>query len=327
MVPKALTGLGRRARSGAAAFFMRETEPAPADVDLTGRVVAITGAARGIGAGLARALAGRGARVALLGLEPAELAKVAADCGEGAAWWEVDVTDGEELAKVALGVVEHFGGVDVAVANAGIAAGGPVALADPTSFDRIIEVNLLGSVRTARAFLPYLMERHGYYLQIASLAAIAHSPMLAAYCTSKAGVEAFADCLRAEVAHHGVAVGVAYLTWTDTDMVRGGDEVEGMAGLRATAPFPFNRTYPLEPVVDRLVAGIATRAARVYAPRWVSALLLGRGMLPASLPRSTSRRVAAVEEALRVHGTGGSHPVGAGGQADTREGARVHRPG
>jgi short-subunit dehydrogenase len=103
----------------------------------------------------------------------------------------------------------------------------------------VIEVNLLGSVATARAFLPALLAAEGYFLQVASLAAIAPAPLMGAYCASKAGVEAFAHALRAEVAHQGVDVGVAYLTWTDTDMVRAADADEvprrgtGSGGLAA----------------------------------------------------------------------------------------------
>ena len=113
------------------------------------------------------------------------------------------------LAAVAREVADRFSRVDAVVANAGIASGGPLLLADPASFDRVIEVNLLGSVRTARAFLPALVASQGYYLQIASAAAFVPLPMMAAYCASKSGVEAFAHAVRTEVAHHGVDVGVA----------------------------------------------------------------------------------------------------------------------
>src|SRR3954469_35605 len=90
---------------------------------LSGAVVVVTGAARGVGASLSRQLAAKGARVALLGLEPEELAAVAAQC-PGSVWWEVDVTDTAALERVAGEVAEKFGGVDVVVANAGIATGG-----------------------------------------------------------------------------------------------------------------------------------------------------------------------------------------------------------
>src|SRR3954452_24240397 len=217
--------------------------------DLRGKVVVITGAARGLGAELARQVTAKGARVALLGLEPTVLADVSAGL-PGSAWWEVDVTDGDALAKIAAEVRDRLGPADVVVANAGIAIGGPLLHADATSYDRVIEVNLLGSIRTVRAFLPQVVETRGYVLQVASMAALVPSPMMGAYCASKAGAESFAHSLRGEVRHHGVDVGVAYLSWTDTDMVRGGDE-SGI-GDRSRLPGVLGRTYPLEPAVERI---------------------------------------------------------------------------
>ena len=108
------------------------------------------------------------------------------------------------------------------MANAGIAPGGMVRSTDPAAFERTIEINLLGVWRTVRACLPHVIERQGYVLVIASLAAAVHGPGMAAYSASKAGAEAFADSLRAEVKHLGVDVGVGYFSFIDTDMVRGG---------------------------------------------------------------------------------------------------------
>jgi NAD(P)-dependent dehydrogenase (short-subunit alcohol dehydrogenase family) len=281
---------------------------------LRGRVVVITGAARGIGAELAGQLAARGARLALLGLEPAELAAVADRCG--GAWWEVDVTDGARLATVAAEVADRLGPAEVVVANAGIGVAGSFRDAAPTAFDRVIEVNVLGSVRTARAFLPQLLDRRGYLLQIASLAALTPMPLGAAYGASKAAVDSYAHAVRLELAGHGVGVGVAYLSWVDTDLVRGADAVPGMAGHRSRLPFPFNRTAPVPAAVARLVAGIERRASHIYAPAWVGALLPVRGLLPALAARAAGRQAAAGEAAMRAAGADLSRPIGAGGHAD-----------
>ena len=284
--------------------------------NVRGQVVVVTGAARGIGAALARQLADRGATVALLGLEPTELAASAAACGDRAAAWPVDVTDSTRLAEVAKQVVDRFGRIDVVVANAGIGQGGTLLSSDPAAFDRVINVNLLGSVRTARAFLPNLVASKGYFLQIASLAAIIHSPMIGAYCASKAGVEAFANSLRIEALHHGVAVGVAYLSFTDTDMVRGTDAVTALRDMRATAPYPINRTYPLAPTVDRIAAGISQRAPFVYAQPWIRIAAVTRGLMPSLSARFGGVGVAEAESALFEAGTDATLPVGAGGSAD-----------
>ena len=281
---------------------------------LAGQVVVVTGAARGLGASLARRLTARGARVALLGLEPDELARVAAQC-PGSAAYEVDVTDSDALVEVARRVVADLGGVDTVVANAGIAAGGPLLLADAASYDRVVEVNLLGSVRTVRAFLPALVASRGYLLQVASLAALVPVPMMSAYCASKSGVEAFAHSLRGELRHHGVDVGVGYLSWTDTDMVRGADQRPGLADMRSGLPGVFGRTYPLEPAVDRFVTGIERRRAHVYGQPWLRAVPVVRGLVPAMVLLGV-RDLPAHERALAVAGPEATLPVGPGGAAD-----------
>lgn len=284
-------------------------------MELRGKVVVVTGAARGLGAELARQLTAKGAVVALLGLEPEELQKVSASL-PGSAWWQVDVTDGAALAKVAEEVRSRLGPAYAVLANAGIAAGGPLLLADPASYDRVIEVNLMGSIRTVRVFLPHLVETRGYVLQIASVAALLPTPMMGAYCASKAGAEAFALSLRGEVRHHGVKVGVAYLSWTDTDMVRGADERAGLGTMRARLPGILGRTYPLAPAVERLVDGIVARRSRVYAQGWVRTLSWLRAVTPSIVAAAPTRDVRALEAEIKAAGPDVTTPVGAGGAAD-----------
>jgi NAD(P)-dependent dehydrogenase (short-subunit alcohol dehydrogenase family) len=284
---------------------------------MQGKVVAVTGAARGLGASLARQLAERGARVALLGLEPAELDAVSASC-PGSRWWEVDVTNSAALNDVAQELAEHFGRLDALVINAGVACGGPFLHADAAAFDRTIEINLLGSVRTLRAFLPALVASKGYALQIASLAALAPAPMMAAYCASKSGVEAFAETVRTEVAWHGVDIGIAYLSWTDTDMVRGADEHPDMREARASLPGVLGKTYPVEPTVHALCDGIERRAAHVYGQRWVRNVRPLRGLITGLLHAGGKRRVEKAEKQYVAEGPGAGGLMGAGGRADTR---------
>ena len=288
-----------------------------------GKVVVITGAARGIGEALAVQLSAAGARVALLGLEPDRLQEVAKRCGPNAAWWECDVTDPQALEQAVAGVTDRFRRVDVLVANAGIALGNTLLLSDPASFDRVIEVNLLGSVRTVRAFLPLLIASHGYYLQIASLAAMAPAPMLSAYCASKAGVEAFALSLRSELAHHGVDAGVAYLSFTETDMTRGAHQLRTAEDTRDRLPGPLGKLHDLDEAVTRLVAGIARRSPFVYGQpfiRWVRPV---RWLLPGATYRATRRGVGRAEQSLSERGAEASMPAGAGGLADVA--ARTRR--
>ncbi|MFI8827689.1 SDR family oxidoreductase [Streptomyces sp. NPDC053431] len=285
-------------------------------VSLEGQVAVVTGGARGVGELLARKLSARGAKIALVGLEPELLKEVAGRLHTEADWWHADVTDHEAMAKVAAEVKERFGKVDIVVANAGVAAGGPFVDSDPVAWRRVIEVNLIGGAVTARAFLPVLLESRGYFLQIASLAAMTPAPMMTAYCASKSGVEAFAHSLRAEVAYKGVEVGVGYLSWTDTDMVRGADQDDVMRELRSRLPWPSNRTYPLGPAVDRIVAGIERRSAHVYAQWWLRGMQGGRGYLPGLIATVGRREMRRFEPRLASVSKG---LVGAGGAADEQE--------
>ncbi|MFC1433907.1 SDR family oxidoreductase [Streptacidiphilus sp. N1-3] len=298
----------------------------PKNAPLAGQVAVVTGAARGVGAELARALAARGATVALVGLEPKELERSAAECGGnpgGVGWWEADVTDLDAMRTVAEEVTARFGRVDIVVANAGIAIGGSFLDSDPAAFQRVIEVNLLGSTTTARAFLPALIASRGYLLQIASLAAMTPAPLMTAYCASKSGVEAFAHALRGEVANQGVRVGVGYLSWTDTDMVRGADEDEVMREMRASLPWPTNRTYPLAPAVQRIADGIARRSVHVYAQGWLRSYQLIRGQIPLVLGRVAPLQLRKLEPRLRETAAARRGLVGRGGAAD--EEARAAR--
>jgi NAD(P)-dependent dehydrogenase (short-subunit alcohol dehydrogenase family) len=289
-------------------------------MDLQGRTILITGAARGIGAESARKLAARGANLALVGLEPEELGRVAEQCGPNAAAFEADITDVDALGEAVEAAVERFGGIDVVVANAGVAPTGMVRSMDPAAFERTIEVNLLGVWRTVRACLPHVIERRGYVLTIASLAAVSHGPGMAPYSAAKAGVEAFADSLRAEVRHLGVGVGVAYFAFIDTDMVRGADAHPVFGGLRAKLPGPLSKTYPLSEVGDAVVDGIARRRRWVTVPSWIRAAIVLRGPLQ-MLGELGSRRESAEVDAkfdadIANRGAeAASAPVGKGGEA------------
>ncbi len=246
--------------------------------DVRGKVVLVTGAARGIGAEAARQLSARGARVALVGLEPEELEARAAELGPEAAAFYADVTDVDALDEAVAGTVERFGGIDVVIANAGVSAFAPVIAIRPEDFERTIEINLLGVWRTVRATLPHVIERRGYVLPIASLAAVIHSPMMSAYAATKAGVEAFCDCLRSEVAHTGTAVGCAYFGFIETDLVREGMAHPATEKMRAQGPRFMATPIPVERAGAAIVRGIERRSRVVVAPGWVRAALVGRGI-------------------------------------------------
>jgi NAD(P)-dependent dehydrogenase (short-subunit alcohol dehydrogenase family) len=292
-------------------------------MDVKGRTVFITGAARGIGAESARRLAARGANVALAGLEPEELERVAAQCGTNAAWFECDVRDWEELERAVEGAVVRFGGIDVVMANAGVGSAGMTRSMDPRAFERTLEINLIGVWRTVRTCLPHVIERQGYVLVVASLAAALHAPGMAAYAASKAGAEAFADSLRSEVRHLGVDVGAAYFGYVDTDLVRAADAHPTLGDLRHETPGPLKRTYPVSVVGKAVADGIAKRSRWVVVPGWIRPLLVLRTALAPLLERASFDRAAeadrALQEDIETRGVeAASAPLGPGGEA-TRE--------
>jgi NAD(P)-dependent dehydrogenase (short-subunit alcohol dehydrogenase family) len=290
---------------------------------ITGKVVLITGAARGIGAGVARRLAEEGAILALVGLEGEQLRAVAADCGPEASAFEADVTDWDALARAVTAVVARYGRIDVVLANAGIAAAGFVRSIDPAAFERVIEVDLLGVWRTVRTCLPHLIESRGYCLVVSSMAAVVHIPGNAPYNAAKAGVEAFANTLRAEVRHLGVDVGVAHPTWISTDMVNSADEHPVFGPMRRHMPGPIGRTYPLSVAVDAFDAGIARRSRAIHVPSSLIVIKLLRALLPRVIELGARRMLPAADEAAMAdvaqRGAAASAPVGPGGAAAMRQ--------
>jgi NAD(P)-dependent dehydrogenase (short-subunit alcohol dehydrogenase family) len=268
--------------------------------DVNGRTVFITGAARGIGKATAERLHGKGANVALVGLEPERLEANAAQLGDRAIAIEVDVTDFEALQRAVHATVERFGAIDVGIANAGIAFTGPLATTPVEQVERVLEVNLLGVWRTDRALLEQICKQRGYLLNISSLAAIARGPLMGGYTTAKAGVEALSDVLRAETAPSGARVGCAYFGFLDTDLVRAGFAQPSSEALHGGLPGFIGNPAPVVKAIDAIERGIERRSARVWAPRWVGPMLAARGLLQPLIERRAQQDTEALEEALRI---------------------------
>ncbi len=235
-----------------------------------GKVALITGAARGIGAGVARGYVAGGGRVALVGLEPDLLKLLADELGEAAAWWEADVRDGAAVTAATDAAAAHFGRIDHVLANAGIASYGTVRQIDEAAFDRVIDINITGVYRTLHATIPHLEQTKGYALVVASLASFTTLAGLASYHASKAGAESLALACKQEVAHLGIGIGICHPSWIDTDIVRNAEkDLPSFREIRAKLPYPANSTTSIETCVEQILTGFAKRKARVYIPKGV----------------------------------------------------------
>jgi NAD(P)-dependent dehydrogenase (short-subunit alcohol dehydrogenase family) len=252
-----------------------------ASYNLQGRVALVTGGARGIGFETARALIDRGASVALVDLDAEVVAGAAARLhDQRAIGLAADVADRSAMQRAVARTVERFGSLDVLVANAGIAAPISTFRTMPTeTFERVLDVNLMGVCRTVDAALPEVIRRRGHIVVISSVYAFLNGVGEAPYAMSKAAVEQFGRALRVELAQHGAGVSVAYFGFIDTEMVRGALDADPLA-QRMLSTFPRSLQKRLSPTVagEAIADGIQERRSRIVRPRRWTALSVLRGI-------------------------------------------------
>jgi NAD(P)-dependent dehydrogenase (short-subunit alcohol dehydrogenase family) len=270
--------------------------------DLNGKVALVTGAARGIGFETVRQLHQRGASVAIVDLDADEAREAAERIGERTLGIAADVTDAGAMRAAVAETVDKFGGLDVAMANAGLA---PPSIATMRSvsaeeWERVVQVNLFGVWHTVRAALPQVSERKGHIVVVSSVAAFANGMLGSSYMTSKAAVEQMGRALRTELMPFGAGASVAYFGWVDTRMVQDTFARPGASVLEEIAPdFLMKRITP-EQAGAAVVKGIEERAPRIFAPKWWRYLSALRGLLNPLLDRRSERDpriVAAIREA------------------------------
>ena len=183
---------------------------------LDGTVALVTGASSGIGAATARALAAEGAAVAIVARRADRLDTLGgeiADAGGTALPIEADIADREQAERAVARAAEELGRLDVVINNAGVMLLGPIAEAPVEEWERMVEVNLLGLLYTARAALPYLLKAAGGeprgvadVVNISSVAGRVARKGSGVYNATKFGVGAFSESLRQEVAGRQVRV-------------------------------------------------------------------------------------------------------------------------
>lgn len=248
---------------------------------LAGQHALVTGANRGIGAAIARALSGHGARVTLLVRDAAKAQPAAGLLTGPYAIVVADVTDRAASLAACTAAAAALGPIDILVNNAGSAETAPFMKSDPAMFQRMLDVHLLAAVYTTQAVLPGMLERgHGHIVNVASIAGVQGAPYMSAYVAAKHAMVGLTRALALEVASRGVAVNAVCPGYVDTDMVTnaahrlaaktGHTAAEAVASILADAGQA--RIVTTDEVAD---AVLALCSARAGAPTGQAVILDG----------------------------------------------------
>jgi short-subunit dehydrogenase len=233
-------------------------------MEIRNKVVLITGASSGIGAGAARRLAKEGARLALAARRLNLLEGLAAEINAGggqALPIQADVTDTEAIRKMVEETVTKYGRLDVLVNNAGLGASADVKDIDPTLLRLQVAVNLVGLIECAQAALkPMLAQGSGLIINVASLAGFVGTPGSSVYAATKFGVIGFSDSLRREVHKRGILVTTFCPGFVATDFSPRLKKISMGAPDAARLPGVMSVDY-----VADVVAGIIRRPRRLVA--------------------------------------------------------------
>jgi NAD(P)-dependent dehydrogenase (short-subunit alcohol dehydrogenase family) len=282
--------------------------------DLRGKVVLITGGTGGIGSATARELLRRGAKVAIADLDPQTPQIGAAMSSTSAMGVVADVRARESLDAAVNAVVDRFGRLDVAIANAGILARtGTLRTTPVSSVESLLAVNVTGVVNTVQAAMDQVIAQRGQFALISSVFAFANGMGTIPYAMTKAAVEQLGRGLRVELANHGVSTLIAYFSMVHTAMITQGVDGDPLADqLLATMPQTMLKRIAPETAATAIVDGLARRSPTVFAPsRWkpLSALRdLVNPMLDSRMSRDrrTQTALSALEARPATPKTAGS---------------------
>jgi NAD(P)-dependent dehydrogenase (short-subunit alcohol dehydrogenase family)/pimeloyl-ACP methyl ester carboxylesterase len=267
----------------------------------TGKLAVVTGGGSGIGRAIALALAARGSDVVVADVDDAGMAETARrirELGVLAGEYTVDCSDGAAMHDFAARVRDEYGVADIVVNNAGIGMAGSFQDTTAADWERVIDVNLWGVIHGCRAFVPQLVERGegGRIVNLASMAAYVPSALLPAYSTTKAAVLMLSECLRAELAGHGIGVtavcpGVVHTNITATTRFAGAGEEEQAERQRDSTRLYARRGFGPDRVARDVLRAIERdKAVAPSTPEAKVGLVLSR--LTPGLLRAGARAVS-----------------------------------
>jgi short-subunit dehydrogenase len=243
----------------------------------------VTGASRGIGRATAGALARRGARVGLVARDEEPLRALAAGLGGDPVVLPADVGDPDSIRIAVERFVKRAGGIELAVANAGLAHYGPFFDQPLEHAEQMVRVNVLGTIYTVSAVLGHMLDRAaGHIVVVSSGAGLRAFPWGAVYGATKAADRGFAEGLRHELSGTGVSVTTVFPGEVATDLHA--HQRDKLPDWRSD-----ENTIPPEPVADAILDGVEHDRRAVHVPASVRALGLN-GLAP----RLTDRLVAAL---------------------------------
>ena len=234
-------------------------------MDFAGKVIWITGASSGIGAALAREWAERGAHIVLSGRDEARLQEVARDCGETLVL-PFDVRDDGALAQAVESAISWKGGVDIAIANAGISQRSRALKTDMQVYRDIIEVDLTAQIAFSQNLIGHMEERgSGALVFISSIAGKVGVPMRTAYSAAKFGLAGYADALRGELSQSGVDVHVIYPGSIATNVSR--NALTGDGSKRGRSDKIIDRGIPAGEAAATMIGEIAKGTREIIVAR------------------------------------------------------------
>ena len=255
---------------------------------MDGRTILLTGAAGGIGAAIARRLAANGANLVLVDIQADAVETLGQELGHAAFAVVADISDAEQMTRAVGASVDRFGGIDVVIANAAIDAIEPIKEMEPATFERVVQVNLIGTYRTVHAALPAMEGHNGHILIINSLGSVIAPPFMSAYAASKAGLTGLADSLRLELRGSGTTVGMLYFGGVDTDHFRSGMSHPLMLRANARLPKSFTKPASTAAAAAAVERAIEHRTRRAVFPRSNAPVLWA----PRVMQRLLERRIS-----------------------------------